>query len=551
MLIRKARTLRKTAKALTDPRPEFVSLVFAGANKSPFRALRADGQVEGDNSMTDSSAIKAETHALARVDFFQTHFADEAAVKNWLVEGGYVGMKVEKTDDGFAVIGDNVEGGTLIDLSDTLGLKMTVVALRQPVLELTEVHMDSLAPAIKADDASPALPLGVAEMRTKFGDCFDMPSVMAYSTYGQGGSVSEVMENNFQGVPPGLLDVMMATYDAVRNNLLMDNEDGARACVTEFGTLFDKMLAMFPDDDDANEDDDMATKAGTATTGLDVANTMQNTDGMGKPSKTKPGVSNDGPRVDPEIMNADGTIQGPGVASSSHNTDIDIVTEDGATNTVVSPNSEHGDGKINANGNKEPVANSMAAQESGAITPSGSGTADVANKRKSKAAFLAAIAPEITVAKEATAVKDEGTEVPETPAVEPEASPTVVEGESVVEAPAPIEITPVAPEADTDDVVVEAAKAVDANDPIAALTALVGTLAQSMKAMQETQKSGADELAERVAAMENVRQTRKSADVDEATVAVVEPETEARTRMAELRTRGVLGMRSLPPQTQR
>jgi hypothetical protein len=145
MLNRKGRKCRQSLKALTDPQPEFVSLVFGGANKTPFRAIRADGAAVGEEEVT----VKENSHSIARVEFSGAKFADEAAVKSWLISGGYdPAMPITKTDAGF-MVDSNVDPETVltvIDMADTQGVKVFTIATKaDDTLELTqEVHPGAL-----------------------------------------------------------------------------------------------------------------------------------------------------------------------------------------------------------------------------------------------------------------------------------------------------------------------------------------------------------------------------------------------------------------------
>lgn len=221
MLKRNARTQRKRVKALTDPKPEFVSLVGAGANKTPFRALRAEG-VEQDPRIDPASeevSAKAETYAVARIEFDNEKFADEDTVTNWLSSGGYTDAKVERTDNGFVVAGEVADDAELIEIPGD-GFTMYV----------TDVHPG--ATAQKSDEPE-------SELRKKYGCCVD--SCAPY--HDDNKTVVDAMAHN---TPPGLMDMTMALYDAMRCNLREGDTAGARAAVAEFSGLFDKLMEIFP-----------------------------------------------------------------------------------------------------------------------------------------------------------------------------------------------------------------------------------------------------------------------------------------------------------------
>lgn len=93
------KTTLKT-RALTDPQPQFVSLVTAAATMTPFAVTKME-QTEGTEAMgkalkkkTDDSALatvrKMEGYQISEIAFPKGDaFPDEAAVKTWLEESGY------------------------------------------------------------------------------------------------------------------------------------------------------------------------------------------------------------------------------------------------------------------------------------------------------------------------------------------------------------------------------------------------------------------------------------------------------------------------------
>lgn len=608
---RTGRKLRKTLKALTDPQPEFVSLVFGGANKSPFRAIRADGTVTEGDDMNTEVTIKADTHEIAKVEFLADKFADEPAVKAWLAEGGYDDeLTVTKTEDGYVVSDPSIDADTeltMIDMTDTAGVKVYAVKSEAP-LELTEEVTNEVA--AKADEevnpgANEEADPGILAMRSCYDSCYE-PLSGCIDCYGVGDSVSEVVGNNFQGVPPGMLDLTMALYDAIRNNLKADNFDGARACITEYATLLDKLIALFPDDDADDEGADMAMKDDMSMG--DVANAMQNPAmGFKGKGKRKP--------LDSVVHPKEG-----------HNTG-EITADDGTPGDIANPKGAHGKGKISPsadipdkdgtavhgdrnvddkikpNAPVKPGTKVNGQQnEGGNITPSGN-LSSVASPNsahgkgmKMKAELLAALAPEIEVAKEETADAEEVTAEKKAPAKPkgPDGGNDNVDNIGGKDMTTDQGDRPDAASADNEDTsdggadentedangkkkktdpengsdgdgaddegsgdddsskkedevsgeAVEAAKSDDT--PLGQLAALVGELVTSVKAMQESNSQNLEEVVQRVAAMEDVRQTRKGADVDEASTASVEsPASENSRKMAAFRTDSILGRRRL------
>ena len=101
------RTPRKhkvETKALTDPKPAFVSLVKAGANQVPFLAVRCDGDVSLQERI---KIMRQKGYEVARVEMKRgDQFPDLAAAQKWLTEGGYEGAQLVEAGDCFKAEGD-------------------------------------------------------------------------------------------------------------------------------------------------------------------------------------------------------------------------------------------------------------------------------------------------------------------------------------------------------------------------------------------------------------------------------------------------------------
>jgi hypothetical protein len=119
---RTSRTATIEARALTDPRPTFVSIVKGGANQRPFRAVKMDDRLgavaaamKEDNTMAKKTAPQIkEGYDIVTLSFSADVFNTEASVIKWLDDGGYVDYAIKKVADGFEVHSDDefVEGTT-------------------------------------------------------------------------------------------------------------------------------------------------------------------------------------------------------------------------------------------------------------------------------------------------------------------------------------------------------------------------------------------------------------------------------------------------------
>lgn len=95
----------RDARALTDPRPEFVSLVQTGANMTPFRAVKMEALPDqGVDPMT--TVHKQADHEIARLVFDALIFDTEKDVAEWMTAGGYEGFTVTKSETGDFEVND-------------------------------------------------------------------------------------------------------------------------------------------------------------------------------------------------------------------------------------------------------------------------------------------------------------------------------------------------------------------------------------------------------------------------------------------------------------
>lgn len=252
---RTPKTQRRKLKALTDPRPEFVSLVSAGANQTPFLVVKSD-----------EPAAKSDTHDIVGIRFQAANFPDEAAVKAWLDEGGYEDYEITKADNGdFTVGSDEIDAeDSRMSVIDMDGLSVFVMKREEASGDLAETQGASVETvdgqqAVKEDEKAEAEEPAVAdeaakeeapaaeveetaaeksELRVKFDD------FMAH--YSNGETLNKVLEDGFDGVPPGFYDVMHAMHTAVRNCIVGGDLEGVRRVAAEFGDLVVNLVSVFP-----------------------------------------------------------------------------------------------------------------------------------------------------------------------------------------------------------------------------------------------------------------------------------------------------------------
>lgn len=112
-LTKKPKKIKKVINLLTDPEPEFVSLVNHGANQTPFKTLKADSfePQEQQKNPEDKSRMNAQMLqkikkaaqdngvALQRMVFAMTEFETVDSVRKYLNDHGYEGGEIVKAED--------------------------------------------------------------------------------------------------------------------------------------------------------------------------------------------------------------------------------------------------------------------------------------------------------------------------------------------------------------------------------------------------------------------------------------------------------------------
>jgi len=438
---RKAKIVTATAKALTDPHPQFVSLVQTGANMTPFLAVKSAKTV----------AAKADSHDVAKIAFRSEKFADEAAVKAWLDDGGYEGYTIIKSDEGFTVAG-TYDGDDLREVKmDGLSIFVapraaeTTKTVESPV-ESAPSNIVSVQPVARKD-AEPS-PAG-AEMRVKFDSWYAKYADQDIKT------MDGLLAWCNDGLPPGLYEVTEVAYAAMRNCALDRDFAGMRAVGAEWGDLVARMAEMFPlpAQKSATDTDAMALVIKAFAPDLAPA-PLQETTNM----TTKAAASAAG---------ADGA---PAVKSD---------TAPAADATTPAAKAEGTEGTEGAEGG-EPQPGAPSAPVTDAPAP------PVENGNDTQPAG-----------------QGEGTGKA--------ADPTMTDVFALV----------------------------------GKLTSTVDVLATTVATMRSEAAANEEKLAQRVSAIEEVRQTRKGADADEATgTAPGQKTTKDSDHIASLRTSGMLGLRT-------
>lgn len=276
----------RKATALTNAKPEFVSIVKTGANMMPFRAMKSEDNPEN----TMQLKTKAATHDIAKLVFKGEAFTEEAAVVAWLEAGGYEGFTVVKAEDGSFSVTDpdapteglvevetdgvtafvfqkaasvakdaaiaaetpTAEGSpSLVTAAD--GAAVQPVAKEgetneqgaaaepneQPVAEPTVAKTEGETPVVVLVDGA----LSTAELealRVKF-DEYDV-------AYSDELTFTDAIADGFDGIPPGFSEVMTAVYAATRNAIIVGQVGSIDSIFADAAACVKKLASIFPAD---------------------------------------------------------------------------------------------------------------------------------------------------------------------------------------------------------------------------------------------------------------------------------------------------------------
>lgn len=239
---------RKRLKALTNPRPEFVSLVKTGANMTPFLAIKSE-----DTPLTDvQMAVKSDTHDIVKITFDSDQFANEGQVTDWLNHGGYDNYEVKKSDEGFSVTGEGevppedaiaIPAGVGITMYASKRAKETVKATQTPI-EVAEVAAAAVTDTtVVKKSAVPVVSLpSMLDVRKKFDDW-----AVGYSG---AKSMQDALAAGFDGMPPGICELTNAMYGAMQNACYAGDLNSIRAIGVDYGNIVAELVNMFPDVND-------------------------------------------------------------------------------------------------------------------------------------------------------------------------------------------------------------------------------------------------------------------------------------------------------------
>lgn len=275
---RKRRRVVKAVQVMTDPNPQFVSLVKHGANQTPVTVFRSaepvesEGQIKQEGNEMGSTTKKPEARlsvsrsngGLHKLGFPAEVFGTEEAVRTYLDAQGYEGGTIATVDGGFEVVARSAEEfkeGSIAAIAGDDGV------VRHVGVESEAAAVEGDAPAAGADDtkdtkegeqeeaakadggksvvvrsilteSNPLLPNSAAEVVKRY-DSWE-------ARWSEGLTIQSVMTEGVDGLPVGIWEVNEAFYTALRNVILTGNKEGIATLCAEFGGIITRLVDVLP-----------------------------------------------------------------------------------------------------------------------------------------------------------------------------------------------------------------------------------------------------------------------------------------------------------------
>lgn len=286
------KTIRKAVRILTDPIPEFVSLVGRGANQTPFRVVKFDptALIDEDKDMPKAheAVIRQDGDKvikradIVRIDFASANFATEDAVTSFLTDRGYEDFSVIKSDTGFTVAGRNVidfDKDSISPIELRPGAVVTVGKVTDPAAEAepetpeapktdgepTDPQEEGVHKATEGDaeddeakkvEEAKAAEVKKAEEDAAKVDPFKImretdPDIAKkfddwIAQFSNAENIKDVMKTGADGLPPGMGEITGAMFTALRNALGRGNNSAVEGIAGEFAEMVVKLAKAFP-----------------------------------------------------------------------------------------------------------------------------------------------------------------------------------------------------------------------------------------------------------------------------------------------------------------
>ena len=230
---RRATTNRIKTVALTDPQPEFVSLVKAGANGTPWLAVKDDEA--GPALKVDRVGLGARGYEIVGVEFSKAEKWTQESAQEWLTSGGYEGYVLEdgetsvvaKSEDGIP------EGARVVEMD---GVKVSIIKAETAQKEDKPENGGDVNPGANPE-VKITEPAAKSDLRAKFDEYAAWDSEKP-------GTLSEALKAGNDGVPPGYYELETA-FRVTLFRAMRDEPSLVPTITTEFGAVIQKMAEAF------------------------------------------------------------------------------------------------------------------------------------------------------------------------------------------------------------------------------------------------------------------------------------------------------------------
>lgn len=271
MIGQQTKTVSRVGKVITDPQPQFVSLVNHGANQTPFKVVKSE------HIMTKQKKAEAgDTPALQRIELSKSQFETEDSAIAYLAEHGYEGTLSSTEDSWVAVAKEEGEFDSLDSIDNEDGTVRFVGVLKQEEEvpegetqtkaeesdEPEEVPTEDEAPEGETEESPEGeettekeeSPEGEGEQAeettTDEPDDLQKQVLAKYdkwdATYSNETSIAGVLEDAQWDEPfPSFHAICHAMGVALRNKLADGDTAGAGEVLSEFSTLANGLITQF------------------------------------------------------------------------------------------------------------------------------------------------------------------------------------------------------------------------------------------------------------------------------------------------------------------
>ena len=242
-MLSKPKLVSKLVRLMTDPIPEFVSLVSNAANQTPFRVVKAEDVVlDGTETTRPEGPHNNSQYMVAKMEFNKERFTDSKAVKKYLDDLGYTRTEYDIVEEvnlfsaNSRVFNSNDKNIVMIE-GNVPGVSIYVGK--------TDSGLEEINKSINQEDSTIVKNKTLlinGETPEQLVEKFDSWS----ASWSNEKDIMQAIEDGMgDGLPPGATEVFSAFWAAVSNSLKENDEASVRKACADLGELFVKLNNVF------------------------------------------------------------------------------------------------------------------------------------------------------------------------------------------------------------------------------------------------------------------------------------------------------------------